>query len=72
MPLTKYMMINQKGDMDRDGDVTLIDQAYLSAMIINDLYSTDFQVWLADLNYDEEINVIDILLISDIAVSGGF
>ena len=41
-------------------------------MIINDLYSTDFQVWLADLNYDEEINVIDILMISDIAESGGF
>jgi len=70
--MTEYMMINQKGDMDGDGDVTLIDQAYLSAMIINDLYSTDFQVWLADLNYDEEINVIDILMISDIAVSGGF
>ena len=70
--MTEYMMINQKGDMDGDGDVTLIDQAYLSAMIINDLYSTDFQFWLANLNYDSEINVIDILMISDIAVSGGF
>ena len=70
--MTEYMMINKKGDMDGDGDVTLIDQTYISAIIINDLYSTDFQVWLADLNYDEEINVIDILMISDIAESGGF
>ena len=60
--MTEYMMINQKGDMDGDGDVSLIDQAYISAIIINNLYSTDFQVWLADLNYDEEINVIDILI----------
>ena len=63
--MTEYMMINQKGDMDGDGDVTLIDQAYLSAMIINDLYSTDFQVWLADVNYDDEKDVFDILMISD-------
>ena len=65
--MTEYMMINQKGDMDGDGDVTLIDQAYLSAMIINDLSSTDFQNWLADCNYDEEKDVFDILMISDMA-----
>ena len=70
--MTEYMMINQKGDMDGVLGCYPYRPSYLSAMIINDLYSTDFQVWLADLNYDEEINVIDILMISDIAVSGGF
>ena len=70
--MTEYMMINQKGDIDGDGEVTLIDQAYLSATIMNDLSSSDFQNWLADCNYDDEKNVIDILMISDIAESGGF
>ena len=70
--MTEYMMIHRKGDIDRDGEISLIDQAYLSAMIINDLYSTDFQDWLADLNYDDKINVVDILMISDVVESGGF
>ena len=51
--------------MDEDGNITLIDQAYISAIIINDLFSSDFQNWLADCNYDQEVNVIDILMISD-------
>ena len=63
--MTGHMNINQKGDMDEDGNITLIDQAYISAMIINDLSSSDFQNWLADCNYDLEVNVIDILMISD-------
>ena len=63
--MTGHMNINQKGDMDEDGNITLIDQAYISAMIINDLSSSDFQNWLADCNYDEEVNVMDILMISD-------
>ena len=70
--MTDHMNINQKGDMDEDGNITLIDLAYISAMIINELYSSDYQRWLADYNYDEEINVIDILMISDIVESGGF
>ena len=65
--MTDYMNINKKGDMDEDGNITLIDQAYLSAMIINDLHSSDFQNWLADCNYDEEEDVFDILMISDMA-----
>ena len=65
--MADYMMINQKGDMNGDGDVTLIDQAYLSAIIVNDLSSTDFQNWLADCNYDEGKDVFDILMISDMA-----
>ena len=63
--MTGHMNINQKGDMDEDGNITLIDQAYISAIIINDLSSSDFQNWLADCNYDQEVNVIDILMISD-------
>ena len=51
--------------VDEDGNITLLDQAYLSAIIINDLHSSDFQNWLADCNYDGEKNVIDILMISD-------
>ena len=63
--MTEFMVINQKGDMDGDGDVTIDDQGYLSVLIINDLSSTDFQNWLADCNYDGEKDVIDILMISD-------
>ena len=70
--MTGHMNINQKGDMDEDGNITLIDLAYISAIIVNELSSSDFQYWLADCNYDEAINVIDILMISDIVESGGF
>ena len=69
--MTGHMNINQKGDMDEDGNITLIDLAYISAIIVNEL-SFGFSVLLADCNYDEAINVIDILMISDIVESGGF
>ena len=72
MLFRSHMNINQKGDMDEDGNITLIDLAYISAIIVNELSSSDFQYWLADCNYDEAINVIDILMISDIVESGGF
>ena len=66
--MTDYQNIHQKGDIDEDGVITLIDQADLSAMIINDFEITRFQSWLGDCNYDEESNVFDLLMISDIVL----
>ena len=66
--MTDYQLINEKGDMDADGELSLTDQVYLSALIINDMHLTEFQKWLGDCNYDNERNVIDILTISDILI----
>jgi len=63
--LIDYHVINEKGDMNADGTLSMVDMAFLSSYIINDLEFTALQYWLGDCNFDDQNDVMDILMLSD-------
>jgi hypothetical protein len=51
--------------MNADGTLSMVDMAFLSSYIINDLEFTALQYWLGDCNFDDQNDVMDILMLSD-------
>ncbi len=53
------------GDIDGDGDITLADLSYLLQIIFQTVEPTEQQISRSDLNFDNTLNVFDILMLAD-------
>ncbi len=60
-----YQSINEKGDINNDGIISLLDLALISSFITQQYEINDFQLWAGDCDYNSKHNILDILSISD-------
>ncbi len=61
-----YQIINSKGDLDGNSDITLYDLEILSTFLINDNELNQYQYWAGDLDFNNTISVFDILILADL------
>jgi len=61
-----YQKISPKGDMNSDGQVTMIDLALLTESILVENNITEFQWWAGDCDYDDQHSVMDLLMVADL------
>lgn len=61
----EYQVINDKGDVNDDGNITILDLTIMISYLFDESNFSDFEYWAGDVNFDQYISLIDILLLSD-------
>ena len=64
--ILQYQIINSKGDIDGDSDITLLDLGILSASLINENQLNQYQYWASDLDFTNTTSIFDILVLADL------
>ena len=52
--------VGNKGDVNSDGSANIIDLVDIVYTILDDLDTNSIYLWAADMDYNEELNVIDL------------
>ena len=60
-----YQAICPKGDLNSDGDISIVDVFFLMESILYEPEITDFQWWAGDVDYDNSHSIFDLLRASD-------
>ena len=60
-----YQKINDKGDIDENNIIDLQDLFLLENFICSDINSSSYSFWAMDMNFDYNIDVFDLLTLSD-------
>ena len=60
-----YQIINNKGDVNIDGNITILDLTIVISHLFDETNFLDLEYWAADVNFDNNISLFDILLLAD-------
>ena len=63
-----FQMINELGDVNQDSAFDILDLVRAAYIILNG-YENNYEIWAADVNIDDSINIQDIILIVELALS---
>jgi hypothetical protein len=60
-----YQMINNKGDLNIDGALSILDINVMMGYLVFESNFSDFELWAGDVNFDQKISILDLLILSD-------
>ena len=63
--ILEYQLINLKGDLDGDSNISLLDLDILSSAVINQNELSQYQYWASDLDFNNNTSLFDILILID-------
>ena len=61
----EYQVINDKGDVNNDGSINILDLTITISYLLGESNFSDFEYWAGDVNFDQKISVFDILLLTE-------
>jgi hypothetical protein len=69
--LYRFAYDGEKGDVDNNGDINVLDVLAAANIILNVLEPTADQHWRADFDHNGQINVLDLIGIVNVILGGG-
>ncbi|MBA64971.1 MAG: hypothetical protein CMG55_04130 [Candidatus Marinimicrobia bacterium] len=64
--ILEYQLINLKGDLDGDSNISLLDLDILSSAVINQNELSQYQYWASDLDFNNNTSLFDVLMLIDL------